>query len=386
MQRHPIIKNLLERDDSKCVICGKALSIDSAEIHHIIPKAKGGTSELENLVLICNEHNFHSENLRNVDFVKMLITLMDNDSKFKNIQSEPKFNVGDNQIFVDISAEKLVENKWQQVIIECKLQYVFTLERIRNIIDQLVRHRQHLLFSNINVKCIFAFPGTLTEKFKHSFEDAEIEVWDLVFLANRFDWSVLSIDNPIFLRMFKAAKARIEISFEEELIEKLKNCLPGKEEWVKYQKLVGEILEELFCPPLGKPISELSDYSNINRRDFILPNYIENGFWAYLRSKYAADYIVIDAKNYKGKLKKEQALQIANYLKSYGAGLFGMIVCRNGADNNCISTLREIWLVQKKMIVIITDNDIEQMLLDKQNKIQPEITIQQKIEDFRLSL
>lgn len=312
---------------------------------------------------------------------------MHNDGKFKNIHSETKINLGSHSAYVDLAAEELVGDKWQKIIIECKSQYTFTLERVQNIIDQLVLFRQKLLLLNyVKVKCIFTFPGTLTEEFKHYFEDAEIEVWDLAYLANRFNWSITLIDSPSLLQMLQAAKNKINKSAEEELIEKLKNCLPGKQEWAKYQKLVGEILEYLFCPPLGKPISELSDFSNINRRDFILPNYTENGFWAHLRSKYTGDYIVVDAKNYKEKLKKEQALQIANYLKNYGAGLFGMIVCRNGADKNCMHTLKEIWLVQKKMIVILTDNDIEQMLLDKQNKVQPEITIQQKIENFRLSL
>ena len=40
----------------------------------------------------------------------------------------------------------------------------------------------------------------------------------------------------------------------------------------------------------------------------------------------------------------------------------------------------------KKLIIILQDNDIEQMLLEKISKREPENVIRQKIEDFRLSL
>jgi hypothetical protein len=75
-------------------------------------------------------------------------------------------------------------------------------------------------------------------------------------------------------------------------------------------------LEYLFTPPLAKPIPELTDKDKVNRRDFILPNYTENGFWAFLREKYTTDYIVIDAKNHRGKIKKNEVLQIISATKN----------------------------------------------------------------------
>lgn len=40
----------LERDNCKCRICGKE---NSGQVHHIIPRSKGGTEELTNLVTLC---------------------------------------------------------------------------------------------------------------------------------------------------------------------------------------------------------------------------------------------------------------------------------------------------------------------------------------------
>ncbi|MCM1193742.1 MAG: hypothetical protein NC123_17935 [Butyrivibrio sp.] len=77
---------------------------------------------------------------------------------------------------------------------------------------------------------------------------------------------------------------------------------------------------------------------------------------------------------------------MANYLKESGAGLFGMIITRNGANDSAIYTQREVWAIYKKMIIILQDNDIEQMLLEKFADGEPTNIVRQKIEDFRLSV
>ncbi len=47
-------KLIFIRDKGRCVKCG---SNKNLEIHHIIPHAKGGSSRLENLQLLCRDCN-----------------------------------------------------------------------------------------------------------------------------------------------------------------------------------------------------------------------------------------------------------------------------------------------------------------------------------------
>ena len=169
-----------------------------------------------------------------------------------------------------------------------------------------------------------------------------------------------------------------------DLLGKLKACNPGRKDCYLYQGLIGEIIEELFCPPLDKPIQEVNDFTKSNRRDFIVPNYATDGFWSFLREKYSADYVVVDAKNYSRKVKKSDVLQIANYLKPHGAGLFGIIFSRNGGDSaGCLHTIREQWMVHQKLILVLDDTDVENMLLSSGGA---EDLIGAKIEEFRLSM
>ena len=50
--------NILQRDEFRCVLCGRS-SIDGAKLHvdHIIPLSKGGYTEYNNLRTLCAECN-----------------------------------------------------------------------------------------------------------------------------------------------------------------------------------------------------------------------------------------------------------------------------------------------------------------------------------------
>lgn len=77
---------------------------------------------------------------------------------------------------------------------------------------------------------------------------------------------------------------------------------------------------------------------------------------------------------------------MANYLKDYGAGMFGIITCRSNIKESTIHAQREIWVAHQKLIIFLNDTDLENMLKAKKNSNNAEEIIKQKIEDFRLSL
>lgn len=63
-----------------------------------------------------------------------------------------------------------------------------------------------------------------------------------------------------------------------------------------------------------------------------------------------------------------------------------MIIARKYNEQKIPKLLSGIWQLENKMIIILDDNDIEQMLIEKMNNREPEKIIRQKIEDFRLSI
>lgn len=378
-----IKKSLLERDGAKCSICGQDMDINNnCAIDHISPKGLEGSEGIDNLRLLCKRCNSKivPSNFNAYEFERYIHSLILKNSNYRNIKIEETIGIEKNYA-IDLMMDRKSENGWEEIIAEVKYSSSFTTERINRIIEEIK------IYKGIkqNSKFVLIFPGKLTERSTLLIEENCIEIWDLDYLLKEFKEEIINTEHPVFKALFIQGIKNIRRN-EKDLIKKLKECNSGKIDWSKYQKLVGEILEVLFCPPLLVPLSEKSDASKVNRRDFILPNYTEVGFWAFMRSRYYADYIVVDAKNYTKKITKREVLQISNYLKLHGTGLFAMIISRNGCGESATHTIREVWAIERKLIIVLDDNEIEQMLLEKLSNRQPDSVIRQKIEDFRLSL
>ena len=59
---------------------------------------------------------------------------------------------------------------------------------------------------------------------------------------------------------------------------------------------------------------------------------------------------------------------------------------RNGADSASQLTLREQWIIHDKLILVLSDTDIEAMLLSASSRGRAEDVIGLAIQDFRLSM
>lgn len=71
------LRNLLhDHYGKKCKYCNKILDINNLVIDHIIPISKGGTSNIENLQIICNTSNSMKGSLDECNF-KMLLDWLD---------------------------------------------------------------------------------------------------------------------------------------------------------------------------------------------------------------------------------------------------------------------------------------------------------------------
>ncbi len=379
------IKERLYKDqEGKCFYCGEDFRIEQLDIEHLMPRTLVSDDSSRNKVLacrLCNVKKANSLPFQEHEFVNFLIELLDNHPDYRNVNREVSLSDRP-QLRGDIIVEQNIKGDWKKTLIEVKSFPTFTDKRLKDIINQLTSYKK---YSNDDLRLVFAFPGTLTIADNSLLRKNKIEIWSRHYIAKHFKEQIDKSKHNIFQRIFYD-QAIGGVSFQRLLINDLKKIKKGKEEWSRYQRHVLKILDYLFGKTLSSPINESSDKFGINRRDFILRNYSESGFWKYLREKYQADFIVIDAKNYTGKIKKNQILQIANYLKQHGTGLFAMIIARNNdEDTGSYFTRREKWITENKMIIILDDNDLEKMILAKSSNSAEEI-IKQRIEDFRLEI
>jgi len=374
-------KKLIEEREGRCPVCG-AHNVP-LEVAHIIPIARGGTENPENLTVLCaNCHrSMDRGGYSEMEFNYYLYQLLEKSPDFGNnviearISKEPSFRA-------DITTNRILKRKKESILIECKNASFLTGNRLNATIHQIERYRENTSFD----RYVLAFPGRMSKAGQLLVQLSSIEVWDADFISTTFRKEIEESTHAYFRNLFLSLAPIDSLPIERQLLENLKSCQPGKKYWSDYQKLVGQILEHLFCPPLESPKSESSDKFKLNRRDWIFSNYSDSGFWHFLRQMYKADYIVVDTKNYKNPVSKTQVLQIANYLKSHGAGLFAIIATRKGVDGGAELTIREQWIVNNKMIIVLDDTDLENMLLSASSGGDPNKVIGQAIEDFRLSI
>ena len=167
-----------------------------------------------------------------------------------------------------------------------------------------------------------------------------------------------------------------------ELAERLRQCPVG--ETGPFQDVVEDVLSFLFCEDtspeyaLRKPDPQSKSDQGYTRRDLLFENRATEGFWAEARREYAASRVVADAKNYKDELDGEAVTSFASkYLRAYGVGRLGIVVARrvpietrsavsrNDRLPGAIEAQRNQWRDSGKMIILLSDDDLVEMMQTK---------------------
>lgn len=371
-------KRLIEKHSNMCVMCSISGDQVPLELAFITPLHQGGTMSEDNFLLLCpNCNRYMYTGPREIEFVNFLYQILRESDTYNDIKVEAI--IGESK---RARADILIQNKrgQEKILVECKSNKAITRNHSSKIIEQILEYGKLVG----ECKKVLAIPGRLPSEIRQKIESHGIEIWDADYIIKNYLNEIKKADSSYFKMLLSAIAGEKFDAREKILLDNLKVCKPGRDECYIYQNLIGEIIEELFCPPLEKPIQEKSDLTKSNRRDFIVPNYATDGFWSFMREKYSADYVVADAKNYSRKVKKTDVLQIANYLKPHGAGLFGVIFSRNGGDSSgCLHTIREQWMVHQKLILVLDDTDVENMLISSDGAAN---VIGAKVEEFRLSM
>ena len=317
--------------------------------------------------------------LPGLEFERFVVGLLSAHPDYSDVRTNPRIG---QSLRPDLTAVRQHDHTTERLVIEVKAAPFMRPHSIENTIRQIDAYRNAGSFD----AAALVFPGRLGERDRAAFEDAGIDVWDLDYVATTFAAEIQRDPASPLSQLFSQPDWAPPRTEADRLIGRLRDCPAGKSHWVEFQRIVKDAFERLFVPPLERVIGESADASGANRRDVILPNHAPDGFWKSMRDTYKADYIVVEAKNYRRPITKTQALQVANYLKPHGAGMFAIIAARNGANRSCMQVIREQWTTYGKLMVPLTGDDIENMLRTKGAGGSPEEFLVTVIRDFRLSM
>lgn len=312
-----------------------------------------------------------------IEFEKFVADLLKSSRRF----SEVRIEAGPFDRGVDVEAIEA------DPLLERPRRWMFQIKKTRVVGVDVARY-MHAITSMVQqegpTQVVLVAAGSITRSAQEVFARTGIQVWDAQKLAEiaspdlLADWFGTKTDvvAPDVATSQKSALFRAALDA----------TVPGKKDWSAYQRLVADVLEFLFCPPLELPRYELSDSDVRNRRDILLENPSGDGFWTQVRNDYSAHYIVVDAKNYAKPIPKRAVLDIAHYLKPYGCGMFAMLVSRRGPGSAAAHATREQWIGGNKMIVHLEDSSLKEMLELRASGGEPQEVIRRQIADFRMSL
>jgi 7-cyano-7-deazaguanine synthase in queuosine biosynthesis len=190
------------------------------------------------------------------------------------------------------------------------------------------------------------------------------------------------------------------VSRAEELIKKLLECPVSESK--PLEDLCEEVLDFLFCEDLSieyalnKPEPQSKSDQGYERRDLLFENRATEGFWADARREYDAVGVVFDAKNYQNEITGDTVRGFSSkYLKKHGVGRLGVIVARKVPPDtlaaastqdrvsSAVKVQKDQWSDDQKMVVLLGEEDLIQMLKMKANGQDPTNLIRDRIFTLR---
>jgi hypothetical protein len=172
----------------------------------------------------------------------------------------------------------------------------------------------------------------------------------------------------------------------DELKAKLKAVLIGRDDAAKYQQTILEILNFLFNPELIDGELEVRTVEGTERRDIIFTNDSDITFWDYVRSEHSGVFLMFETKNAED-LNPPALNQTGTYLGDR-LGRLGFIVTRNKPSDSAMKKAFSIYndSTPRKIILFLSDQDIEHMLDQKVAGNNPTKHIQNLYRKFRTSV
>ncbi|MGQ0527427.1 MAG: hypothetical protein ACT4OY_05275 [Alphaproteobacteria bacterium] len=128
----------------------------------------------------------------------------------------------------------------------------------------------------------------------------------------------------------------------------------------KYETAVGELLPSLFYPYLDFAQEQARTEDGVSIRDLIFYNSRNHEFLQEIMTDYGSRQLTFEMKNV-AKIEAGHVDQLNRYLKD-DLGKFGVFVTRNPLRSAEQKRTINLWSGQRKAIIVLTDQDLEQMV------------------------
>tara|TARA_R110000868_G_scaffold194517_3_gene439953 strand:- start:1960 stop:3327 length:1368 start_codon:yes stop_codon:yes gene_type:complete len=156
--------------------------------------------------------------------------------------------------------------------------------------------------------------------------------------------------------------SQIPVTSAKRKLSLIRKLPTGKDENAdkKYEDAIGQLLPSLLYPKLDFAQIQARTDSGVSIRDLIFYNTASNPFLDDLYKTYGSRQITMEIKNVKA-IQRIHFDQLNRYLTDE-LGQFGVFVTRTPLQSAELKRAIDLWSGQRKAIVVLTDQDISQMV------------------------
>lgn len=151
-------------------------------------------------------------------------------------------------------------------------------------------------------------------------------------------------------------------------VDQLKAIIPGKANASQYESYCVDVLKYLFNDMLSLWEKEKRSNDDLYRFDLIckIKNNINNEFFNTMEKYFSSKYIIFEFKNYVEEITQKEIYTTEKYLYRTALRTVAILLTRNGVDRNGMKAIKGTLRENGKLILVLEDRDIEQMIQAKE--------------------
>jgi hypothetical protein len=168
--------------------------------------------------------------------------------------------------------------------------------------------------------------------------------------------------------------------------KELRSLKRGRATWAAYEKLCDRILRYLFQNDLHGWHKQVTTEDGVSRFDCVCRIKSNVEFWRFLVEHLDSRYVLFEFKNYIGEIKQGQVLTTEKYLLEPSLRRAAILMTRAGADKSAKAVIQGAMREQRKLVLVIDDDQVCEMLHMKENGEEPADLLFDVADQFLLSL
>ncbi len=316
---------------------------------------------------------------------------MDKNDYIEMIQMSQKADEFVEQLFLDngytvqreirvgrITADILAEKDEKKYVVEVKRGDldISRINCIANMLDECTKGTNYIPILVLFSRRSYMIKDRLVDNYNINV----IDISNLLYLVsnnqkmkdrliNLLDFSIESImEKELYFNIdLKQYKECIESNYG--YIERLETIIAGKKNAQQYEKFCVDILKYLFNDTLTLWEEQQKSNDDLFRFDLIckIKNNINNEFFNTIENYFSSKYIIFEFKNYIEEITQKEVYTTEKYLYKTALRTVAILLTRNGVDKNGIKAIKGTLRENGKLIIVLDDSDIKQMIYAKEH-------------------